>query len=217
MGLPWWSSGIRCCHWLPTVSHHCLALKSSQGMWKCCQWLGVRQWFLFSTLVSSIRPLQFIYLSYKLRRQEMSHFGIKKKVEKCGFFIYYISFRICRLGLVGLCFYQPILNYIKSINQLLPVTWRVGDVHPQVWGSTTALINSCSWLNLPYNEYSWNLHYFFLSLTENFKTTFVRKTTKLTFFFFYFWSLTGFFFKKKLVRQVIELEWPYLQLTSHDL
>ena len=52
----------------------------------------------------------------------MSHFGIKKKVEKCDFFIYFILFRVCRLGLVAICFYQPILNYIKSINQLIPVT-----------------------------------------------------------------------------------------------
>ena len=33
-----------------------------------------------------VRPLQFIYLSYELMRQEMSHIGILKKVEKCGFF-----------------------------------------------------------------------------------------------------------------------------------
>ena len=50
----------------------------------------------------------------------MSHFGIKEKVEKCDFFIY--IFRVCRLGLAAICFYQPILNYIKSINQLIPVT-----------------------------------------------------------------------------------------------
>ena len=34
------------------------------------------------------RPLQFNYLSYELRRQELSHFGIKK-VEKCGVFFFY--------------------------------------------------------------------------------------------------------------------------------
>ena len=50
--------------------------------------------------------------------------------------------------------------------------------------------------------------FFFWSLTENFQTTFVRKTPKSTFFFLFFWSLTGFFFQKKLVRQVIKLEWP---------
>ena len=55
--------------------------------------------------------------------------------------------------------------------------------------------------------------FFFLSLTENFSTTFVRKTPKSTFFFFFFWSLTGFFFPKKLVRQVIKLEWPKRQTT----
>ena len=84
----------------------------------------------------------------------MSHFGIKKKVEKCDFFIYFIFFRVCRLGLVAICFYQPILNWIKSINQLTPVTWREGDIHPQVWGSTTTMIASCSWLNHPYLKFS---------------------------------------------------------------
>ena len=54
--------------------------------------------------------------------------------------------------------------------------------------------------------------FFFWSLTENFSTTFVRKTPKSTFFFFFFLSLTGFFFPKKLVRQVIKLEWPYFTL-----
>ena len=49
--------------------------------------------------------------------------------------------------------------------------------------------------------------FFFLSLTENFKTTFVRKTPKVTFLFFFF-GVTGFLFQKKLVRQVIKLEWP---------
>ena len=36
-----------------------------------------------------VRPLQFIYLSYELRRQEMSHLGIKKKVEKCDIFFFF--------------------------------------------------------------------------------------------------------------------------------
>ena len=62
------------------------------------------------------RPLQFNYLSYELRRQELSHFGIKKKVEKCGFFYFFYFFRVCRLGLVARCFYQPVLNKIKSID-----------------------------------------------------------------------------------------------------
>ena len=52
----------------------------------------------------------------------MSHFGIKKKVEKWDFFYFKIFFRVCRLGLVAICFYQPILNQIKSINLLIPVT-----------------------------------------------------------------------------------------------
>ena len=87
----------------------------------------------------------------------------------------------------------------------------MGGIPPQVWGSTTAMIASCSWLNHPYIEYSLALLFFFFfwSLTENFQTTFVRKTPKVTFFFLFFWSLTGFFFQKKLVRQVIKLEWPY--------
>ena len=36
----------------------------------------------------SIRPLQFNYLSYMLRSQEMSHFGIKKKLKNVTFFIF---------------------------------------------------------------------------------------------------------------------------------
>ena len=39
-----------------------------------------------------LRPLQFIYLSYELRREEMSHFGIKKKVEKWAFFYFFNFF-----------------------------------------------------------------------------------------------------------------------------
>ena len=40
----------------------------------------------------------------------MSHFGIKKKVEKCDFFIIIFFLESRRLGLVAICFYQPILN-----------------------------------------------------------------------------------------------------------
>ena len=41
---------------------------------------------------ADIRPLQFNKLSYVLRRQEMSHFGIKKKLKNVGFFIFKIFF-----------------------------------------------------------------------------------------------------------------------------
>ena len=51
----------------------------------------------------------------------MSHFGIKKKLKNVTFFYFKFFFRVC-LGLVAICFYQPILNLIKSINQLIPVT-----------------------------------------------------------------------------------------------
>ena len=47
---------------------------------------------LIATCKKVLRPLQFIYLSYVLRRQEMSHFGIKKKVEKCDFFYLFYFF-----------------------------------------------------------------------------------------------------------------------------
>ena len=43
----------------------------------------------------------------------------------------------------------------------------------------------------------------------------VTLTPKSTFFFFFFWSLTGFFFPKKLVRQVIKLEWPN-KIINHE-
>ena len=45
IGLPWWPCGLRRCHWLLPVSHHCKGLNRTRGMWECCQWLGVRRWF----------------------------------------------------------------------------------------------------------------------------------------------------------------------------
>ena len=56
----------------------------------------------------------------------MSHFGIKKKVVKSYFFIFLFFFRVCRLGLVAICFYQPILNSMKSIKQLIPCNLKGG-------------------------------------------------------------------------------------------
>ena len=52
----------------------------------------------------------------------MSHFGIIKKVENVTFLFFIYFFRVCRLGLVAICFYQPIFNLIKSINLVIPVT-----------------------------------------------------------------------------------------------
>ena len=46
----------------------------------------------------------------------MSHFGIKKKVEKCDFFYYLFIFRVCRLGLVAIRFYHP-YSQLNKINQ----------------------------------------------------------------------------------------------------
>ena len=40
----------------------------------------------------------------------MSHFGIKEKLKNVTFFIYFIFFRVCRLGLVAIRFYKPILK-----------------------------------------------------------------------------------------------------------
>ena len=54
-GLPWWPCGLRHCHWLLAVSHHCLGSNPGRGMRESCQWLGVRQWFSLRTLVSSTR------------------------------------------------------------------------------------------------------------------------------------------------------------------
>ena len=47
-----------------------------------------------------------------LRAQEVGNepFWNKKKVEKCDFFYLFYFVRVCRLGLVAICFYQPILN-----------------------------------------------------------------------------------------------------------
>ena len=39
----------------------------------------------------TIRPLQFDYLCYELRKQEMSHFGIKEKLKNV-FFLFYLIF-----------------------------------------------------------------------------------------------------------------------------
>ena len=49
---------------------------------------------------------------------------------------------------------------------------------------------------------------FFLESDRKFQNHFRPYDTKGDFFFLFFWSLTGFFFQKKLVRQVIKLEWP---------
>ena len=46
-----------------------------------------------------------------------------------------------------------------------------------------------------------------MSQAENFKTTFVRKTPKVTFFSF-FLEPDRIFFQKKPLRQVTKLEWP---------
>ena len=56
--------------------------------------------------------------------------------------------------------------------------------------------------------------FFFLSLTERFQTTFVRKTPKSTFSSFFLES-DRIFFQKKLVRQVIKLEWPNFEKNSN--
>ena len=52
-GLLWRPCGLRRCHWLHAVSHHCLGLNPSLGMWESCQWLGARQWFSPGIPVSS--------------------------------------------------------------------------------------------------------------------------------------------------------------------
>ena len=44
------------------------------------------------------RPLQFNYLSYELRRQEMSHFGIKKKLKKVLLFFNFFLESATRTG-----------------------------------------------------------------------------------------------------------------------
>ena len=100
----------------------------------------------------NIRPLQFNYLSYKLRRQKMSQFEILKKVEKCYCFLFILFlFRVRRLGLVARCFRQKISKPLSS----------------------------------------------------------VRYQSSL--FFFFFFESDSIFFQKKLVRQVIKLEWPRLK------
>ena len=45
-----------------------------------------------------IRPVQFNYLSYELRRQEMSHFEIKKKLKNVFVFFIFIFISVCRLA-----------------------------------------------------------------------------------------------------------------------
>ena len=44
----------------------------------------------------------------------MSHFGIKKKVEKCDFFFFFF-FLVCRLGLVAM--FLPAYSQLNKINQ----------------------------------------------------------------------------------------------------
>ena len=74
---------------------------------------------MHAMLVISLRPRYLletlkatpIYLLV-LRAQEVGNepFWNKKKLKNGTFFIYFIFFRVCRLGLVAICFYQPILN-----------------------------------------------------------------------------------------------------------
>ena len=52
-GLPWWPCGLRRCHWLLAVSHHCTSSNPIREMWASCQWLGVRRWFSLGTPVTS--------------------------------------------------------------------------------------------------------------------------------------------------------------------
>ena len=53
-GLPWWPCGLRHCHWLLAVSHHCLGSNPGWGMWESCQWPGMKCWFVPCTLDSSL-------------------------------------------------------------------------------------------------------------------------------------------------------------------
>ena len=66
-----------------------------------------RSWFNLA-LGRKATPIYLLVL----RAQEVGNepFWNKKKVEKCDFFIYFIFFRVWRLGLVAIYFYQPILN-----------------------------------------------------------------------------------------------------------
>ena len=69
--------------WLSVLDHHSMVRGMDTYKNEAVQYFhsAVNGSFLHYYL----RPLQFYYLSYELQRQEMSHFGIKKKVEKCGF------------------------------------------------------------------------------------------------------------------------------------
>ena len=134
----------------------------------------------------------------------MSHFGIKKVVT----FLFFIFFRVTTM--TGSDIFLPAYSQLNKINQSInPCNLNGG----RYTSSSLRLYysnDSFLWLiKSPLQRIFLKLFFsYFGSLTENLKTTFVRKKPKVTFFFFFFWSLTGFFFQKKLVRQVIKLEWP---------
>ena len=71
----------------------------------------IQHWFIFNKNIlkhDKATPIHLLVLC----AQEVGNepFWNKKKVENATFFIYFIFFRVCRLGLVAICFYQPILN-----------------------------------------------------------------------------------------------------------
>ena len=84
------ASGLTlCCWWLIwPIQNDAKNLENQLKPWHMGTHLrALSMSYLMNTNITGSRPLQFNYLSYKLRRQEMSHFGIKKKVEKCVFFV----------------------------------------------------------------------------------------------------------------------------------
>ena len=70
-GLPWWLCGLRHCHWLHPLAHHCLAFESWLGhMWESCQWLRVRQlcYHCVCVLSSTIEYRQY-FLHHTISKQ----------------------------------------------------------------------------------------------------------------------------------------------------
>ena len=81
-GLPWWPRGLRHCHWLLAVSHHCLGLTPGRGEWVSYQWLEVRLWFSPGTPFSSTSYNWLVASQPQYSRKGDEKTKFKKKIWK---------------------------------------------------------------------------------------------------------------------------------------
>ena len=86
--LPWWPCGLRCCHWLLVVFHHCPGSNPTRGMLESCQWLEVRRWFFPGSLVSCTSYIWLVTTSPKYGRKRDEKRNSKFSSLKCLCMVY---------------------------------------------------------------------------------------------------------------------------------